>query len=381
MPSIPQSLLWISLVVLWLFVLVPMLISKRDAVRRTSDVALATRVLNGGASARLLKRTGPAAGHRSDPHWKPEDDWGHEPVGQAEDDAEQDTAPVHDVARDAEVADDVSRPGAVVLKAGDARAARGTEVDRPDYLDVEVVEETAGALPVGDSAQMADPTPLSVDGRSAVDEPAVDDDTADESELDTAELFAVRAGDRERAERADDEYEYVEDSSGLEPPEDPQDDHDAPASFIPGASRRRRFDTKTAAAVSARKYAFRKRMLMAMALVLVGSAVAAFEVTPLAWWLCGTATAVTVLYLAYLRRQTRIEEKVRRRRMHRMARARVGVENAHDRDYDVVPSRLRRPGAVVLEIDDEDPIFEHLDNAVPMRHYGWSRDLPRAVGQ
>ena len=36
----PQSLLWISLVVLWLFVLVPMLISKRDAVRRTSDVAL-----------------------------------------------------------------------------------------------------------------------------------------------------------------------------------------------------------------------------------------------------------------------------------------------------------------------------------------------------
>ena len=38
------------------------------------------------------------------------------------------------------------------------------------------------------------------------------------------------------------------------------------------------------------------------------------------------------------------------------------MENAHDREYDVVPSRLRRPGAVVLEIDDEDPIFEHLDH-------------------
>ena len=74
MPSIPQSLLWISLVVLWLFVLVPMLISKRDAVRRTSDVALATRVLNGGAGSRLVKRGGPAAGHRSDPHWTPEED-------------------------------------------------------------------------------------------------------------------------------------------------------------------------------------------------------------------------------------------------------------------------------------------------------------------
>src|SRR6201993_3286601 len=74
MPSIPQSLLWISLVVLWLFVLVPMLISKRDAVRRTSDVALATRVLNSDVASRLLRRGGPAAGHRSDPDWQPEED-------------------------------------------------------------------------------------------------------------------------------------------------------------------------------------------------------------------------------------------------------------------------------------------------------------------
>ena len=70
MPSIPQSLLWISLVVLWLFVLVPMLISKREAVRRTSDVALATRVLTSGNSARLLRR-GPAGGPPTDPDWRP----------------------------------------------------------------------------------------------------------------------------------------------------------------------------------------------------------------------------------------------------------------------------------------------------------------------
>ena len=74
MPSIPQSLLWISLVVLWLFVLVPMLVSKRDTVRRTSDVALATRVLNTAGSARLLRRRKPAAGHHSDPDWRPTHD-------------------------------------------------------------------------------------------------------------------------------------------------------------------------------------------------------------------------------------------------------------------------------------------------------------------
>jgi hypothetical protein len=63
--------------------------------------------------------------------------------------------------------------------------------------------------------------------------------------------------------------------------------------------------------------------------------------------------------------------------MQRIARSGLGVENAHDHELDVTPSRLRRPGAVVLEIDDEDPIFEHLDYAPAAHHY----DLPRAAGQ
>ena len=60
-----------------------------------------------------------------------------------------------------------------------------------------------------------------------------------------------------------------------------------------------------------------------------------------------------------------------------MARSRPGVDNSRDREFDVVPARLRRPGAAVLDIDDEDPIFEHLDEVAFARHY----DLPRAAGQ
>ena len=128
MPSIPQSLLWISLVVLWLFVLVPMLISKRDAVRRTSDVALATRVLNTGRGARLLRRRGgPAAGHRSDPDWQPSDD-----------DLDKDL--------DKECHDESTERSVVLAAAVD------TEIDsEPDYLDVDVVDEDSGALPIGES--------------------------------------------------------------------------------------------------------------------------------------------------------------------------------------------------------------------------------------
>ncbi|OBC01453.1 gephyrin-like molybdotransferase receptor GlpR [Mycobacterium sp. 852002-40037_SCH5390672] len=353
MPSIPQSLLWISLVVLWLFVLVPMLVSKRDAVRRTSDVALATRVLNGGGNSRLIKRSGPAAGHRSDPNWTPPEDSADADLDD-EHDLSEDEDRDHEPDGDADT-DELSRRRPVVMRMAVA------EPTEPDYLDVDVVEDSH-VLPVGASGSAAEPETADI-------EPIEDD------EHDTDAVA-------KRDESDEDSYEYVEDSSGLEPAaEGDEADEEVPAPMPRNASRRRRFDNKTAAAVTARKYAFRKKVLVVMAVVLVGSATAAFKISPSAWWVCGSATAITLLYLGYLRRQTRIEAKVRHRRMKRMARARLGVENAYDRHYDVVPSRLRRPGAVVLEIDDEDPVFEHLDYAMAMRTFGWPRDLPRAVGE
>jgi hypothetical protein len=336
MPSIPQSLLWISLVVLWLFVLVPMLISKRDAVRRTSDVALATRVLNSDVASRLLRRGGPAAGHRSDPDWQPEEDEHDEDL----DDLDSDDTEEVPLAR----ADVVT-----------AAAALSVEETGSDRLNAEAGDTNC--------AVVAEALPrLEEQPESAAEDETVD---ADEPE---AEFETEDADDA-------DQYEYVDDTSGIPVAEEP------PATVTHAFSRRHRYDPDTAAAVIARKYASRKRVLMVIALTLVGSAAAAFLLTPTAWWFCGTMAAVTMLYLGYLRRQTRIEERVHRRRVQRMARSRLGVENTYDQEFDVVPSRLRRPGAVVLEIDDEDPVFEHLDYAPYARDYGWHRDLPRAAGQ
>jgi hypothetical protein len=334
MPSVPQSLLWISLVVLWLFVLVPMLISKRDAVRRTSDVALATRVLNSGLAARKRKKGGPAAGHRSDPDWQPIDE---------DDDFEDDGEPAEK---------------GIVVKAANA-------VPEQEYLDVDVVEEDSGALPVGASDAVEEEEPEA----EPETEPAAEAEP--EPEADAPPVAADDKAADEDDDGTSDEYEYVEDTSGLEPEEEPPTAQSAPIT-----PRHRLYESKTAAAVSARKYRFRKRVLSVMALVLAATTGAAVTVWPGGWWACGTAGLVTIVYLGYLRRQTRIEEQVRRRRMQRMARSRLGVENAADRDYDV-PSRLRRPGAVVLEIDDADPIFEHLDHVPGPINY----HLPRASGQ
>jgi hypothetical protein len=353
-------------VVLWLFVLVPMLISKRDTVRRTSDVALATRVLNTGGGRLLRRRSGPAAGHHSDPDWRPSEDHVDDAVDQHDDDHDED-----------DHQDAPSRRPVV-----QAAAAVQTE---PDYLDVDVVEMDSGALPVGASAarpadEFAHPElPLDYDDNTQTF--SVEDlsevDEVDEAEVDEVEPEAEADETTDVFESLDDgtdhDYEYVDDSSGLEAPSD-TDLHVADSIT---EARRRRYESKTAAAVSARKYKFRKRMLMAMGVLSVATAAAAFLVSPTFWWACGSVAAVTVLYLGYLRRQTRIEEQVRRRRAQRMARSRLGVESTQDPEFDVVPSRLRRPGAVVLEIDDEDPIFEHLDYA----QYADDYHLPRAAGE
>lgn len=346
MPSIPQSLLWISLVVLWLFVLVPMLISKRDAVRRTSDVALATRVLNSGRNAQRLRR-GPAAGHHSDPHWRPsEDELDHDGDDESEELPER----------------------SVVV----AAAVVEPEASEPDYLDVDVVDEDSGALPVGASAAPE---------AEEIAEEVAEDLGEPEAQTDQIPLNLDDPDDliEDEQDGTADEYEYVADTSGLEGEAEggsADEQAEEPAARV-SASRQRRYESKTAAEVSARKYTFRRRVLSVFAVVLVFSATAAFLLSPAAWWVCGATGTVTVLYLAYLRRQTRIEEQLRRRRAQRVMRSRLGVENTEDPKLDVVPARLRRPGSVVLEIDDEDPIFEHLDHAPYAREY----DLPRAAGQ
>lgn len=384
MPSIPQSLLWISLVVLWLFVLVPMLISKREAVRRTSDVALATRVLTSGNSARLLRR-GPAGGHPTDPDWRPPRDEYDEDEDDYGDQADERVS-----TRRVVVAAQVRVEEYVVDGRGGNDGIDGRS--ELDVIDVDVVEEPAGELPAA-AAEPAEPEPVAEDGAEVpvAEAESVDEGIAEDADEGIAEDTdegaagapvaedAVEAGEESDDEPdTRDEYEYVEDSSGLE--EAPAEEALRPAG-VTTASRRRRHESERAAAIAERKYRFRTRMVCSLGIAMLVSAVVGFFVVDWAWWLCGVTGTMLVLYLAYLRRQTRIEEQLRRRRAQRAARPRAGVgrfgDPDDDRDFERVSARMRRPGAAVLDIDDEDPCFEHLDTVRFAREF----DLPRAAGQ
>jgi hypothetical protein len=219
-----------------------------------------------------------------------------------------------------------------------------------------------------------------------------------EAELDTEEA-AVREDDEIRE---DFEEELV--AEVTEAPRDVPDDDAGQADmsyYDDGYERRYRpgrggFDPEAAAVIARAKYAFRQRVVLLMIIGAILTAIGAGVFMPQLWWAHGGIDVVLASYLVYLRRQVRIEDEIRERRLARMQRVRRAqalarpryVEDAppapaqprtveeyveeiyhHDeparreRVMDGPPAPpVHRGNAVVVDIDDEDPAFDDLDD-------------------
>jgi hypothetical protein len=146
--------------------------------------------------------------------------------------------------------------------------------------------------------------------------------------------------------------------------------------FRPG---RGGFDPETAAMVAQAKYAFRRRVVGSMLLAALVTGLVAGLLYPIVWWGHAAVDLSLVGYLAYLRRQVRMEEEIRARRHARLAQARrrssavrpqVRSEPQHEEHEDVEETPALapqprfehhvRPGTVVVDADDEDPVFVEL---------------------
>lgn len=156
------------------------------------------------------------------------------------------------------------------------------------------------------------------------------------------------------------------------------------------------FDAEAAAAIARARYTFRQRIVVLMLLSALVSGLLAITMSPLLWWLHAAIDIGLIGYLGYLRRQVRIEEEIRERRTARLGsqQRRVPAPVEHDTHgpvdgYDeteaeepqqpvLAPRRPMtrhvHPGTVVVDTDDEDPVFAELDEpgALPYR---------RAVGE
>lgn len=303
----PNSIIWIGLVVVWIFVLLPMLVKQRPPVRVTTEAALAARVVHRGDDPRSeQRRTAGAVATRVREH--PSDVTRSRPADEEPEDRMQD--------------DDSRRREA---RAGSARA----------------------------------------------------DDHEDDA-----------------VERASTRRSYRDPSDG----------------YVPDRSGRGGYDPEADALARAARYGFRRRAVLGGTVGVVIAIMLAVIVSPVFWWVAAAAAVGLAFYLAYLRRQVRIEEDIRRRRVARIRRlegdadddpaprpsGRAGRRPAadDDADYDLDepdegdfeepryraveevrrrPAPRRAPAGRPVAVDEDDPTFDELDDADEAA-------LPRARG-
>lgn len=373
----PNSILWVGLVVLWVFVLFPMLAARYPRIRRTTDTALATRVLHRGGTRRRAK-SGPASGHDSDPDWVP-------PRVQRRlvhgDDAEDRMTTSADEPVTEHDDSSGTRAGGVgeVLEAevggsGEAEFGGAGEAEFGGADGVDIAGEESGAAAaevVGAASDMAD------DSAAVVDESAPMNARIPTARKVSGSADAPEAGG---AAYPAAETDLLDDESGS-----------ATGRFIPNRRGRGGFDPEADAVARAARYRFRQRMTLALALSALLFGGFSLVVSPLLWWGCALSALVLAGYLFYLRRQVRFEEEIRRRRSSRLsrgARPATARDSARPAEADLSPAEagaLRRR-AIVMDIDDEDPAFDFLETfdaaaARATRARAAGGEIARAAGE
>ncbi|MGO3033940.1 MAG: divisome protein SepX/GlpR [Corynebacterium variabile] len=376
--------------VVWLLIITTLFVRRHSPVRRTSKALSETRVVHEGGTGieRSRRRPLPA---ESLYHADPDADLElveAEPEQVVIDDTRDDTRDDADDIPDA--APPLSVPPVPSVIEGDVVEYRTLDdVDTGEFAPVAAgdddlpVDGDAGddeifVEPTVADAETAEDAEMDSDAESdTVAEDERDDEVADLAEVaeivpdEPARRFTVvdeayiRGGDIDVSVGTDDELLVVKDTAE-EPDEDAaysddeitEDDIDYLAShqgrgiYNPVASRQ----------LAEQRQARRRRVLLVLVAVTVLSLIGAVALSGALWIVTLAGAALTGMYLYSLRKQTLAERELQRRRLARMRRARLGVRNTDDRGLGV-PDRLRRPGAVVVESDDDDPEFAALEYA------------------
>ena len=131
---------------------------------------------------------------------------------------------------------------------------------------------------------------------------------------------------------------------------------------------------------SADRYQRRRSTVLGLVVAVVVTIVPAGLIGGWMWAAPAIALGMTIIYLIALRAQVRDEERLRHKRVHQLRRTRAGVRNSMDRELGI-PHRLRRPGAVVLETDDDSPDFIGLELVETNRSAGESEPEPEPAVQ
>ena len=362
----PTGAVIVLIIVVWLFVLAPWLLRSQRPVGHTGEGFEDTRVLFSGDSGHVPAAPRPrlsAADVRTQFDASDDEQW--ELVEASAADAVPASGDQHVQAM---VDGEVVTPAAAI----DAKAASEDDASEDDVL----VDDTAEFLHL-----RADDAPVEEDRVEEFSAPVVSA-TADayalnESYTSPVDLMYPGAVDVHAAEDEsdNDDEDVTEEADATAVPE-------LTAEELAFAQRRRGrgcWDPVADKEAGVTRYQRRQRILAVLAVLVVATVCLGIMTTT--WWPAIITGVATVLYLVTLRNQTRAEQALRRRRIAALRRARMGVRNEHDEEL-AIPRRLRHPGAVVLEADDESPDFEFLqlvDSDVDPEDLGGGRVINRRM--
>lgn len=406
------SLLLILIVVLWLFVLAPLVVNTRKPIRRTSDALGKTRVLHRGGEELATTRRRPSF-KESDVRVTEEVDDSLETVdAQVDDDFDVSDVLIDDTVDEA--ADPAVVDGDIVyeLEAADAEeetpqaddsateeaTAEFSDRSDMDVSDNESADQSLQAVVDDEDAESdsavasAEGDVVRADGSSSdvsvdvrrqfvdADDLMFEDATEAEAEPDSgaaaetvpADVEAVSAGalsETEEAAGTVDEQAELDETGENDSDHTVESNDDAVAvddtlteddyAFAEKRRGRGGFDPISDAQYAETRFARRRRSVAGLAAFIAVTVIIAAFAGGWTWWIPLVGVGLMTLYLVNLRRTVRAEQELRARRIRRMKMARLGVRNREDDELGI-PQRLRRPGAVVVELDDEDPDFADL---------------------
>ncbi|WP_288831851.1 gephyrin-like molybdotransferase receptor GlpR [uncultured Corynebacterium sp.] len=322
------SLIIVLIIVVWVIVLAPMVMGNNKPIRRSGEGYEETRVLHAGGTApvegRRRPRLTPADVHRFDEEEPYE-------VVEAEAGSTAVSLLVEEDKKDADDRDSTVE-GEVVVAPEEEPVEESAEEDTESLDEAGSDEDREDAEPAEEADQPYE-----------IDETYVS--PADYGYAEPSE--PVR--NIEPATTA--EHEETEESVESEESEDLTEEE---IEFARSRKGRGGWDPEREKASRADRFQRRQRTLLGLIIADVVAVVAAFVAGGWAWVLPALTIALTVWFMVTLRKVVRQERALHARRVRQLRRARLGVVSSES------GSVRRRPGAVIVEMDDESPDFDEL---------------------
>lgn len=391
------SLIILLIVVVWVIVLAPLAFGNNKPIRRSGAGYEETRVLHEGGTVPMVERRRPKLTAADVHHYETSEEEDYELV-EAVSDEEQ--VLIDDTSANLKTL--IARTAGVSRKL----APNVIEADAAEETEAEDAESAEDAVESNEAEAPAEGGSTAYSVLQANAEESDEDDAPAHYELAESYLAPADFGyaseeapveneaktvvlEHEDVDAEDDAADAdIEMDADIEAADEPAGDaanmelDDADIAFAEARKGRGGYDPQRDARTHADRLKRRKITFISLLAASAITLIAALIVGGWMWALPAVAVGLTLWFMVALRRVVKQEQELRARRMRQLRRARLGVDT--EERPAIVERERYRAGAVIMDLDDESPDFDHLPRyRQPEPEYGTierERRVPVRVG-